>query len=626
MSKDTFEKLKTASDSETVDSPDEESSSTDIESADVPTLFTARGEKTDSHLGHVTVEDEPVVVSREENLIRSYIDTDRRDRVRIGDYVRIPYPPVSGETDEPLKQLFAVVSRLEYDAKTDIKDMRDGAYEDIVGEHERTYVADFVPISIVDYNEDAEEMEQNTVDKPPTPGAQTHIVTDEEFLRTGLRIPHEGAFLGHMAVSGDRIPSEENPLAYNLFNPNVTDGTESEGESALFRHIQVAGSTGKGKTHFSKNVLRQLVAKKRYTIDIPLEEREEAGSDVRTRGLNVVIIDPEDEYVEMRDDPSENSLPSDVAEEYRQQGIEVGGLDNAPGIDFKVFAPLVEGATPEVGEYTGFSIPFSMVRSHPTIMLASDPPERTSAAILDTVDRYFTQVPRAQQSYAHFSNWVDTLYEEGGGGDAIVENEAVQIAVTDRLVDRTEYRRIFDHGTQSLTDLTSEMFRGDQVTVFPTAHLRGTVDKLVVSCILSHIVQNKIGSSVRYPQIKGTPMLLALDEAHEYISSTDDTRERYLVSQYRRAAKRGRKDLLGLYNITQNPADIDDEVSKQTNTRIYLGLERDVAESHGVFVPKDFTDQVTQFGKGQAVVKQPDVRAVEIVGLPHCLTRHGNPN
>lgn len=36
--------------------------------------------------------------------------------------------------------------------------------------------------------------------------------------------------------------------------------------------------------------------------------------------------------------------------------------------------------------------------------------------------------------------------------------------------------------------------------------------------------------------------------------------------------------------------------------------------------------QVTQFGKGQAVVKQPDVRAVEIVGLPHCLTRHGNPN
>jgi hypothetical protein len=60
------------------------------------------------------------------------------------------------------------------------------------------------------------------------------------------------------------------------------------------------------------------------------------------------------------------------------------------------------------------------------------------------------------------------------------------------------------------------------------------------------------------------------------------------------------------------------------NTRIYLGLERDVVESHDVFVPKEFKEAVTQFNKGQMVVKQPDVRAVEIKGLPACLTHHSN--
>ena len=57
---------------------------------------------------------------------------------------------------------------------------------------------------------------------------------------------------------------------------------------------------------------------------------------------------------------------------------------------------------------------------------------------------------------------------------------------------------------------------------------------------------------------------------------------------------------------------------------LYLGLERDVVESHDVFVPKEFKEAVTQFNKGQMVVKQPDVRAVEIKGLPACLTHHSN--
>ena len=587
------------------------------EMGDIPRPFSAP--ESGDHIGHISVQDDTVTVGREENQIRAFINTDRREGVRMGNYVRIPYP--APESGGPPQMLFGVITQLEYAAATEITDRRDGGYSNPPGEHEFSYLASIKPISIVNYDPDFEEMQQNTVDKPPKPGAGSYLVESDEFLRTGLRIPQQGAFLGHMAVSGDRIPSEEDPLPYYLFNPNATDGNEDEGEPAIFRHIQVAGSTGKGKTHFSKNVLRQLVTDKRYTIEVPPEEREEGGPDERQRGLNVCIIDPEDEYVEMRDDPLEEDLPPEQAEEYRDQGIAVGGIESDPDVDCEVFAPLVAGTEPDIDDYTGFGIPFSIVEDHPSLLFKADPPERTAAAISETISRYFTETPEDQQTYAHFSQWVDQIFMDGRG-DQIVENESVQVAVTDRLVDQNEYHRIFDTGNRMLDELTPDMFRGQQVTVFPTGHLRGTVDKLVVSALLSHIVQNKIGSRVDYPQIKGTPMLLALDEAHEYVSSTEDSRERYLVNQYRRAAKRGRKDLLGLYNITQNPADIDEEISEQTNTRIYLGLERDVAESHDVYVPQDFVNQVTQFGKGQAVVKQPDVRPVEIIGLPHCVTRH----
>jgi len=41
-------------------------------------------------------------------------------------------------------------------------------------------------------------------------------------------------------------------------------------------------------------------------------------------------------------------------------------------------------------------------------------------------------------------------------------------------------------------------------------------------------------------------------------------------------------------------------------------------------IPSDFKKDLPNFGKGQAVVKAPDVEAVEVKGLPYCVTRHGN--
>ena len=586
-------------------------------------------------VGHVTAQDEPIVVDREESCVRVFVDSDTRESVRLGDYLRVPYPAGPG-ADHSTAMLVGVIARLEYETVADITDKRDGGYHNPPGEQSFAYVARIDPISTVEFDpddatdaddaNDADELlRQATVDKPPKPGANAYLVENEGFLRTALRIPHEGAFVGHMAVSGDRIPSEDEPLPYYLFNPNATDENEDAGEPTVFRHLQVAGSTGQGKTHASKNVLRQLATEKRYTIEVPPEEREAATTDIqdeRVRGLNATVIDPEGEYVEMGDDPDNDGYGQALRDELDGQGIRHGGIGDDPNVDFETFVPYIEDTNIDHNDAEAFGIPFELVRTNRQLLYSSKPPERTRSAINDVISRYFRQ-EKGTPTYDAFSTYAETMLADDN--DAITEMDSVKIAARERIVDKYEYNRIFDHGTQSLTDLTQRMFAPSQVTVIPTDHLRGQTDRIVVSCLLAHIVGNKVGSNVDYPHIKGTPLLLALDEAHEYLTGGgDDPRENYLVRNFQQAAKRGRKDKFGLYIITQTPQDINDDVRKQMNTRIYLGLERDVVDSHDVYVPDEFEDAVTQFNKGQMVVKQPNVRPVEIAGLPVCLTRHTN--
>jgi len=565
----------------------------------------------DDSLGHVALKDSELFVGRSEMQIVAYIDQRERDGIRVGNYVCIPYPDETTAANED-EILLAAINRLEYRPITEVNDWVDGGGYSDFGEQNLAYVADLDPIAIVDHDRVEDSLTRQTVDRPPKPGETVHLIEDEEVLRIGLNIPNSGIYIGDMAVSGDLVPSDDDPLTYFLSNPNSTDGTAHEGEPAIFRHLLVAGSTGKGKTHFSKNILRQCAVPKQYPIEVPPEEQEAFGidDDIRHRFLNLFIIDPEDEYVEMRaDNPS---LSQEKINELEDKEVAVGGL----GDDLEVFAPVTANSQPILDNIRTFSIPFSIVEGRPQLLLSSRPQDPTFNAIRDILNAYFRQVAADKEpTYRDFTTWLDQ------NGSTIVDNDNILGAV-ERRVTGPVYDRVFDHGTTSLTEYTAEMFERGQVTVVPTGHLRGETEQLVLLALMTHIVENKIDTGVDHPQIKGTPLLLCVDEAHEYLSSTDRPREQYLVQNFRQAAKRGRKDKFGLYMVTQNPQDIDDEILKQTNTRIYLGLQPEVVDR--IRIPADYEEQIVTFDKGQAVVDAPDVRPVEVQGLDVCVTRHSN--
>lgn len=575
-------------------------------------------EPADDELGHVLASEE-IHVSRRDYQVNAFIRTEARDDIRLGDYVQIPYPDEGSE-------LFAVTDALRYEPYTDLDDKSDAhnqisAYIDL-DESEYVQVAELEPLAILE-NVGTEEVESGIVNRIPKPNSPARLARDEDSLRTGLNIPGEGIFTGWLSVGGEAMTVDGENFAYYLSNPGFDreTGEVEDGEPAVFRHALVAGSTGKGKTHFTKNVLRQFVSDKRYPI------RHHDTGEEQQRRLNVVIVDPENEYWEMREDSEAVVNDEAVQRTLRRHGIKHGGVD-----ELEVFVPQVAGTNaPSTMESRELSIPFEVVRGRPEMLMPYKPTEVTRGAIEDCISAYFScfdagGYPDRGMDRPTYADFIEFLDEHDHDGSRLREENDIgggTWSAVNRRVDRDTFAAVFDQGTDFLPEISNEVFREGQVTVIPTSHLNGGKDSLTVLSILSYIIENKIDDYHVDENVRNTPLLVAIDEAHNYLASADSLREEYILQRARVAVKQGRKYKLGLCLITQNPGDVDDDVIKQINTNIFLGLKSEVVDSVSS-IPSEFKKDLPNFAKGQAVVKAPDVEAVEVVGLPFCLTRHGN--
>lgn len=570
-------------------------------------------------LGHLVAHGNGLKIGRNQDQMFAVIQPNEFERVEVGDYVRIPYYRPDLEETDVERQLVASVQSLTHETALDDRQFTSA---DSYGAEQYRYIAELSPISEITLDSDS-NFQGNFVSKPPRPTVKMDNVRENEFLRCGLDVPSDGIYVGDIAVNGVRVPSEEDPLEYYLFNPNATDDTTDLGEPTVFRHMLVAGSTGTGKTHTSKNIMRQYAKCKEYKIDVPAEEKDKEGVNQRERALNITIIDPEDEYTELGEDPEDMERAKELAE--KRGGLEYGKIGD--DTEFEIFAPqTTDSSTRDLdtgnNEVTDFGIPFSIVRNHYELMMPNDPQGPTRQVIRKILGDYFKKNSKPYE-YSDFRTWFDNEEQEllmnmDKYADSIVN------AAARRVTDREEYESVFDVGSNKFNQdrMIDNMFAPNKTSVITTGHLRGASQNLVVQAISSYIIQNKITSDPESTTIKGTPIVLGLDEAHEYLQEPETTREKSIVNRFRRAARRGRKDKFGLYFITQNPADIDGEIRNQINSKIYMQLDSKVVNDSDVFVPTEYKRQLPEFDKGQMIVDQPDVDTVEIVGLDTCLTRH----
>jgi len=589
----------------------------------------------DRGLGAVSVsEGLRVAEDGEDTSLRAFVTVGNRERVRLGAYLTVPYPD-----DEAL---FCRITALEYaqefrsDDATEIHARR-AMRRQGVEERDYKFVATLDPVAVLS-GEGSELSRRSTdrvpkpgavvreasdpdrvktglnipadgvflsTDRVPKPGAVVREASDPDRVKTGLNIPADGVFLGHLSVGGERVETAADPPTVDY---RLKDDAAA-GDPLVFRHTLVAGGTGSGKTHAAKNVLRQFLA----------PERTYPTADGREVRPAVVVFDPQDEYAQMHDDNP--ALSDEYARRLDREGVAHGGHD-----DTLALVPKVDGATyPGEGhraEQQRFTLPFSMVRNRPWLVAGASLNDNQYGGLTHLVSRFFDEAG-PDGTYREFLAFLDdpALREE------LDETGRVHEATFDAVKRRVHAApgEVFDTDATAVTDAVHDLVRPGGLTVVPTYHLTNSrAAETVVLGVASLLVDEKLSNDPRFPRIDETPVVVGMDEAHNFLADADSVQARKVVGTFTEAAKQGRKERLGLFLITQDPQDVADPVFKQVNTRVVLNLgDEDAVRS--VNVPASLERKVPYMERGRMVVYSPDnSEPVEVTGLPVCVTRHGD--
>ncbi|MXR51214.1 DUF87 domain-containing protein [Halovenus sp. WSH3] len=536
----------------------------------------------------------------EDTDLRAYITAGNRSNVRIGSYLLAPYP--DGE------RLFCRIEALAYsqeyraDDATEIHARR-AMRSDGIDEEDFKLMATLDPVAVL--YEEGGELKRRMTDRVPKPETVIEQAADKAEIKTGLKMPEDGVFLGHLAVGGQKVRTAAEPPTIDY---RLKDDYEA-GDPLIFRHTLIAGGTGSGKTHAAKNILRQyLDDERRYPI--------ESGGD-RTVRPAIVQFDPQDEYAQMHDD---GEYDDEVAREFDTQGIAHGGHD-----DTVAFVPKVGSASYSAShhraEQVEFTIPFSMVHDNPWLIAGSGLNENQYNALVHVLLDRFRENYGQGGTYDQFLSFLDdpALKEE------LDESGRVHEATFDAVSRRARgFGGVFDGDARPITEMIHEFVRPGRLSVVPTYHITDSrAAETVVLALSSLLVDQKLSNDPQYDRIKETPLIVGMDEAHNFLTDADTVQAKRVIGKFTDAAKQGRKERLGLFLITQDPQDIADPVFKQINTTIVLNLGDEDAIS-AVNIPANLESKVPYMEKGQMVVYSPDnSEPVELIGLPHCLTRHG---
>ena len=556
----------------------------------------------DRGLGAVSVsEGLRVSEDADDTRLRAFVTVGNRERVRLGTYLVVPYPD-----DEAL---FCRITALEYEQEFESDDAteihaRRAMRRQGVEERDYKFVATLDPVAVLSGVDDGDPTRRST-DRVPKPGAVVREAADAATIKTGLNIPESGVFLGHLSVGGERVRTAADPptVDYRLNDDHAA------GDPLVFRHTLVAGGTGSGKTHAAKNVLRQFLGSDRT---YPMGD----GREVRPA---VVQFDPQDEYAQMHDDNPD--LSADDARRLDREGVAHGGHD-----DTLALVPKVEGHSyPGEGhraEQQRFTVPFSMVRDRPWLVAGASLNDNQYGGLVHLISRFFRD-EGAGGTYDAFLAFLDdpALREE------LDETGRVHEATFDAVKRRVHAApgQVFDTDATPITDAVHHLVRPGGLTVVPTYHLTNSrAAETVVLAVASLLVDEKLSNDPEFPRIDETPVVLGMDEAHNFLADADSVQARKVIGTFTEAAKQGRKERLGLFLVTQDPQDIADPVFKQVNTRLVLNLgDEDAIRS--VNIPAALERKVPYMERGRMVVYSPDnSEPVEVAGLPVCVTRHGD--
>lgn len=547
-------------------------------------------------LGIVTAGIETLEITEQDANIIGYINSDKRKGVRLGTYVVVPY----GEED-----LFARIWKIQYKQDFEVDDAteihcRRMLKSNNIDEVDYKFLAYLYPICILySFNN---TLSRRMSDRIPRPNTPILPVKDKIKIQIGLNLPLEGIFLGHLSVGGEIVKTDAEPptVPYYLRNDY------SLGDPLIFRHLLICGSTGTGKTFITKNILRQFMDNTNRYIA--------RGTD-KKKNPCLVILDPQDEYSQMFEDNP--TLTANEKYKLKSEHISFGKCTNTCTFVAKVDGTFYNGRSQ--AEQIEFTIPFEIVKNNSWLMTPVGMTDLQYHAVELLLDDFFKK--NEDHTYKAFINYINDEFVRKDYIESGKIHESSYDGIV-RRVNNKSFNRVFDQPAIPINKLKDKIVKSGQVSVFPTEYISNSnIKDLITLTLMTMIVDEKLktGGDIN---IKETPIILTLDEAHRYLSKINGEHSRRIISKFADAARQGRKEGLGLCLITQDPQDIDETIFKQINNRIILNLTNDTAIA-ALKVKKEFENRIPYLKKGQIILHSPDNSdIVEITGLANCVVKH----
>ena len=424
----------------------------------------------------------------------------------------------------------------------------------------------------------------------PRPNSSVHVLSEEETssalklggdLRLGLVMGHE-----NLAV---HVPTTD--------------------KGVLPRHVAVVGSTGGGKSQTMGNMVQGL----------------------QSAGVATILVDVEGEYTEIDQPATHEKLvkalelhgktpaPTENVTIYHLVGRETsrgvrGGRVQKFCLRFDELSAYTVADLLEFNEaqrdrfHMAYEVTERVLRDLGIYPRTDE--EKAEVLTLDPFDRGYPEM-----KLAHLLDVASAIHDAVSGND-----EPRRLASTDlgpagpakikehveKVKSRTDNKfswravlkalwrihklKVFDQEDGYIKTLNyAALIRTAHVSVIDLSDTDSTVmNNLVIASLLRGVqkAQDAAVEKAREAQRKPTPVMVIIEEAHEFLSAERIKEMPSLFQQVARIAKRGRKRWLGLAFVTQLPQHLPDEVlglvnnwviHKITDAHVIARLKRSIS-------------------------------------------------
>jgi DNA helicase HerA-like ATPase len=427
-------------------------------------------------------------------------------------------------------------------------------------------------------------------------------------------------------------------LGYAVGFENMAVQIPSKRKSVLPRHVGVLGTTGGGKSTTVSGLIHQF----------------------SKAGIFTVVIDTEGEYTQM-DRPTEDANMIRLLKRLNRQaegvkelyvlhlvGRSTKALAPTPIRKFSLeFARLSPYAVTEILDLSDAQVD-RFFKAYDTTKLVfrdlgifpkkGDQKEEAEAIEVNEFDAGYPHMTLSHiiDIASFFLNSLsNTVYEpfnadfKGDKAKQIIQQRIASVQTTSEIswkallgkIWRLERMDIFDNPDAKPIPF-DKLIAPSRTLIVDLSDTDSTiVNNLVIANILRGIQQ---AQEIAYEQAEKegkapTPIIIVIEEAHEFLSRERIAKMENLFDQVSRIARRGRKRWIGLMFVTQLPQHLPDEVlglinnyilHKITDTNVVSRLKKSIGG-----IDESMWDRLPNLAPGQAIVSMTSMARPLLVAI-----------